>query len=303
MTHCRRGPSLGPLEIFINPASRILPPHQENSMPEGQVVYTHGHHASVLRSHTWRTAANSAGYLLPHLRPDMKILDIGCGPGTITIDLAKLVPQGHVTGLDAAAGVLEQARSTASEKGVTNIEFTTGDIHALKYADESFDVVHVHQVLQHITDQVGALREMKRVCKKGGIVAARESDFEAFTWWPELPSLDDWLDMYLRVARGNGGEPNAGRRLHVWAREAGFKREEVTCSAGTWCYARPEEVEWWSGLWAERTVSSAFAESALAKETATKEELEKASMAWREWGKQEDPWFVCIHGEILCRPS
>ena len=57
-------------------------------------TYIHGHHESVLRSHTSRTAANCAGYLLPSLRLHMRILDIGCGPGTITADLAKLVPQG-----------------------------------------------------------------------------------------------------------------------------------------------------------------------------------------------------------------
>jgi ubiquinone/menaquinone biosynthesis C-methylase UbiE len=270
---------------------------------EKQAFYTHGHHPAVLRSHTWRTAANSVGYLLPHLRPDMTILDIGCGPGTITADLAKLVPQGKVIGMDAAAGVLEQAKATAVERGVKNVEFVTGNIHSLDYPDESFDVVHVHQVLQHINDQVGALREMGRVCKKGGLVAARESDFPTFSWWPQLPGMNHWMDVYLRVTKGNGGEPDAGRKLHVWAKQAGFERKDITSSAGTWCYATADEIEWWSELWAERTVDSAFAESALAKKTATREDLQKASEAWKEWGSQEDAWFVCLHGEILCRKT
>ena len=79
-------------------------------------VYTHGHHSSVLRSHTWRTALNSAAYILPHLKPDMKVLDIGCGPGTITVDLASYVPRGHITGLERAEGVLSQARALAEKK-------------------------------------------------------------------------------------------------------------------------------------------------------------------------------------------
>src|SRR6188472_2086916 len=65
-------------------------------------TYTHGHHESVLRSHEWRTAENSAAYLLPHLQPGMDLLDVGCGPGTITLDLARLVAPGHVVGVDAA---------------------------------------------------------------------------------------------------------------------------------------------------------------------------------------------------------
>lgn len=270
-------------------------------MPQDVAFYTHGHHESVLRSHTWRTAANSAAYLLPHLRPDMKILDIGCGPGTITADFAALVPQGSVIGLDAVAGVMEQARATASQRGLKNIEFATGDIHALDYPDESFDVVHVHQVLQHIHDQVGALREMRRVTKKGGLVAVRESDFEAFTWWPATPGMTKWVETYLRVTKANGGEPSAGRHLHVWAKEAGYEKKDITASAGTWCYYTSEEIKWWSDLWADRTLASAFAQSALGKNLATKEDLEEVSRAWREWGKEEDAWFVCLHGEILCR--
>src|SRR5580700_7863777 len=121
-------------------------------MPE---VYTHGHHESVLRSHKWRTAENSAAYLLPHLAKDAKVLDVGCGPGTITAGLADRVPQGHVTGIDAAREIVEQAREAAG--GRENLDFAAGDVYALDYPDASFDVVHAHQVLQHLSDPVLAL--------------------------------------------------------------------------------------------------------------------------------------------------
>ena len=139
-------------------------------MPE---VYTHGHHESVLRSHRWRTAENSAAYLLPHLKPHMRILDVGCGPGTITAGLAGYVPQGHVTGIDAAPDIVEQARELTA--GRENLDFTTGEVYALDYPDDTFCVVHAHQVLQHLSDPVRALREMHRVTKPGGLVAARAS--------------------------------------------------------------------------------------------------------------------------------
>ncbi|MER6995674.1 class I SAM-dependent methyltransferase [Streptomyces sp. NPDC000410] len=268
-------------------------------MAKDTAVYTHGHHESVLRSHRWRTAANSAAYLVPELRPGMDVLDIGCGPGTITADLAALVAPGTVTAVDAAAEVLEQAREVAAERGLDNVRFAVADVHALDFPDDSFDVVHAHQVLQHVGDPVRALREMRRVCRPGGVVAARDSDYGAFTWFPEVPGLDDWQELYHRVARASGGEPDAGRRLFSWARAAGFT--DITATATAWCFSTPEERAWWSGLWADRTTASSYAELAVAGGHASAAELTAASEAWREWGRQDDAWFLVPHGEVICR--
>lgn len=268
---------------------------------EETAVYTHGHHESVLRSHRWRTAANSAAYLIGELRPGMSVLDVGCGPGTITADLARLVaPGGHVTAVDASADVLEQARAYASERGVAGaVEFATADVHALDFPDDTFDVVHAHQVLQHVGDPVRALREMRRVCRPGGIVAARDADYAAMTWYPATPGLAEWLALYRRVARANGGEPDAGRRLRAWAREAGFT--EVASSATSWCYAEPEETAWWSALWADRTTASRYAALATGGGHATAAELADIAAAWRAWGADPDAWFSVLNGEVLCR--
>ncbi|MET7984461.1 MULTISPECIES: class I SAM-dependent methyltransferase [unclassified Streptomyces] len=269
------------------------------SKSQETAVYTHGHHESVLRSHTWRTAANSAAYLLGSLKPHMKILDIGCGPGTITADLAERVPDGHVTGVDHAPGILDQARRTAAERGLRNVEFAVADVHALDYPDDTFCVVHAHQVLQHVGDPVQALREMRRVTKPGGLIAVRDADYSSMTWYPATPGMDDWLDLYLRVARANGGEPDAGRRLKSWALAAGLR--DITSTSDTWTFATEDEREWWSGLWADRTLASAYAERATEGGHATTEELRAVSEAWRQWGRQEDGWFTVLHGEILCR--
>jgi ubiquinone/menaquinone biosynthesis C-methylase UbiE len=268
-------------------------------MAEREAVYTHGHHPAVLRSHQWRTVENSAAYLIAGLRPGLSVLDVGCGPGTITADLAARVAPGRVTAADSSPDVLDQARQAATDAGVDNVDFAIADVHALDFPDATFDLVHAHQVLQHVTDPVLALREMRRVCRPGGRVAARDSDYAAMTWFPESPAMDDWLSLYRRIARHNGGEPDAGRRLLSWARQAGFA--DVVATASTWCYATPAERAWWSGVWSERIVSSAIAEQAVAYGFATTADLTRMAAGWQAWGEAEDGWFAVLHGEILCR--
>jgi SAM-dependent methyltransferase len=266
------------------------------STVEGMATYTHGHHESVLRSHRWRTAENSAAYLLPHLSSGATVLDVGCGPGTITADLAALVAPGRVTALEVTDAALDLARAEIARRGLTNVDFVTGDVHALDFPDGAFDVVHAHQVLQHLGDPVAALREMRRV---GRLVAVRDSDYAAFTWFPQLPELSEWLELYETVARGNGGEPDAGRRLLAWAREAGFT--DVTASSSTWCFATPGDREWWGGMWADRILKSDMAATALATGAATEQSLRRISDGWRAWAAHPDGWLSLLHGELLAR--
>jgi len=135
-------------------------------MSASQPRYVHGHHESVLRSHRWRTAENSAGYLLPHLAPGMRLLDVGCGPGTITVDLARLVEPGEAVGVDAVEEPLGEARASAATAGVTNVSFQVADGMALPFEDGTFDVVHAHQVLQHVPDPVGVLQIGRASCRE-----------------------------------------------------------------------------------------------------------------------------------------
>jgi SAM-dependent methyltransferase len=268
-------------------------------MTEKEALYTHGHHESVLRSHRQRTAENSAAYLLPHLRPGMSLLDVGCGPGTITADLAALVAPGTVTAVETSADALEAARAEASRRQQANIEFRIGDVYALDFPDGTFDIVHAHQVLQHLADPVAALTEMRRVCRPGGLVAARDGDYAGFIWFPLIPELDEWLDLYRRLATANGGQPDAGRRLLSWARAAGLA--DVTASSSTWCMATPQARAWWGGTWAERTERSDTARQAVASGAATEADLRRLAQGWRDWIASEDGWFSVVHGEILCR--
>jgi SAM-dependent methyltransferase len=263
-------------------------------------TYTHGHHESVLRSHRWRTVDNSAAYLVDRLVPGVDVLDVGCGPGTITVDIATRVAPGRVVGIDAAPDAIAAARGAADEAGVVNLEVRVDDVYALDAGDASFDVVHAHQVLQHLADPVAALREMRRVCRPTGVVAARDSIYRAMSWFPADPRLDRWLALYCEVAEGNGGEPDAGSRLVSWARAAGFSGVESSASA--WCYATPDERAWWGGLWADRITSSRFGEHAVDRGLAGRAELDDLASAWRTWAADDDAWFAVLHGEIRATP-
>ena len=265
-------------------------------------AYTHGHHESVLRSHRWRTAENSAAYLLPHLRTGMRLLDVGCGPGTLTCDLADRVAPGTVDGMDAAADVVEAAAAEAAERGTSNVNFAVGDVYALEAADDTYDVVHAHQVLQHLTDPVAALREMRRVVRPDGVVAVRDSDYAAFTWAPPDPRLTRWLDLYHQVVECNGAQADAGLHLASWVRAAGFADLEV--SSSTWTFADIDSRAWWGGLWADRVGApeSAFGVQALDYGLSTADELAELATGWREWADEEDGVFVVLHVEVLARP-
>jgi SAM-dependent methyltransferase len=264
-----------------------------------QERYIHGHHESVLRSHSWRTVENSAAYLVPHLRPGLDVLDLGSGPGTITVDLAERVAPGTVVGIDASAEIVAAASRLGEERALTNVTFRTGNAYALDLPDDSVDIAHAHQVLQHVADPVAVLQEMARVVKPGGIIAARDVDYGGTIWYPELPGMAHWIRVYDAVHRAGGGEPNAGRRLGAWARQAGLT--DIRTSASVWGFSSPEERSWWGGLWADRAVKSDFARQAIETGQATEEDLERMSEAWRAWSEHPDGWFAFPHGELLAR--
>lgn len=256
--------------------------------------YTHGHHESVLRSHRWRTVENSAAYLAPRLRAGASLLDVGCGPGTITAEFAERLAPGRVLGVDAAADIVETAAAGAQ---AGNLEFRVGDAYALDLPDASFDIVHAHQVLQHLARPVDALREWRRVAGPEGIVAARDVDYAGVVLHPLSRGLEEWSVLYHRVHRGNGGEPDAGRRLKAWARAAGFAT--VTATASLWLFESDDDRAWWGGLWADRVLESAFATDAVDGGFATRADLERISAAWRAWAADPDGWMIMPHGEVI----
>lgn len=193
---------------------------------------------------------------------------------------------------------LDRARGLASAAGLSNITFQVGDIHALPFDDNTFDIVHVHQVLQHISDPIKALSEMKRVTKEGGLVSARES--AELCWYPSNEGIAAWRSVTEKMQREKGGHPHPGRMIHVWAERAGFARDKIVKSASSWCFASEEERAYWGGSMEERARDSGFARYAVQEGFASAEELEVIARGWRAFVEDGEGWFGLLHGEILC---
>ncbi|KAK5107367.1 hypothetical protein LTR62_001347 [Meristemomyces frigidus] len=257
--------------------------------------------------HEWRTSENSAAYLLPTLQtrvkgfPALTLLDVGCGSGTITASLAKYMPEGTITATDISSEILTKARSFATKAGVGNIHFRTADVYHLPFEDNTFDIVHASMVLSHLSDPVAAYKEMLRVTKPNGIVANRESDLTAWSYYPRLPGIEKFHACLLAIHEASGGQTEAGPRMVSWAIEAGVPREKITATMGTWMYATLEERRVWGGSLAERVRVGEGTKRIRELGLATEEEIREMGDAWDEWIGTEDACHGSMHGEILIR--
>ena len=263
--------------------------------------YTQGHTSEMMAAHQIRSTSDSCGYFTPLLtsRPAAHILDVGCGPGSITADLASHVPEGQVIGVDFAEEAIQKAASQPSLP--TNCTFQVANVDdRLPFPDNSFDVVHAHQVLIHLSNPVNALAEMRRVCRPGGFVASRDGDWDTFTIFPESPTLKQYREIHGAIVRSSGAEPNAGRRLRYWAVQAGFSDDRISYSASPVLFTGPERVRYWSTVQAERYSKGTFKEQVLSKGLATEYEIAAFGPAWLEWGEQPGAVYHVSCGEVVC---
>ena len=262
-----------------------------------QEVYQHGHHASVVASHAKRTAGSVAAFFLPLLEPGMRLLDVGCGPGSITLGLGQRVAPGETIGIDSSSGVIETARAAAADRSMPNVSFEIGDIYEPGFAAASFDAIFAHQVLQHLSRPVDALRQMGDLLKVGGVVGVRDVDWGSTTFYPENRGIRRFLELYYELARRHRAEPNAGRHLRRWFREAGFHETRVTTS--TISYADTTATREWADTYAERTLHSNVADKAIEYGIASLSDLEAMAEGWRAWGRDEDAIFCFSHTEVV----
>jgi SAM-dependent methyltransferase len=199
--------------------------------PPRQESYTVGYGLAIQQWHLQRSAANRAAFLLPHLRPGIRLLDCGCGPGSITLGLAEAVAPGPAIGIDVEPRQVERASALAAQRGVANAHFQAASIYDLPFTAATFDAAFAHNVLEHLRDPLRALREMRRVLKPGGIIGVRDPDLRADFFVPPLSLVEAASRLLLRVRELKGGNPYYARHQRRLLREAGFVRVEALAYA------------------------------------------------------------------------
>jgi len=263
---------------------------------EQQSLYTLGYERSEQRRMGGRTANQAAHFVLPYLRSGMRVLDCGCGPGSITIGLAMAVAPGEVVGIDVEPRQLEVAQSRAEEQGIGNVRFEEASAYHLPFPDGAFDAVFAHAVLAHLRDPLAALLEFRRILNRRGVVGVSDLDWGAVLWEPSTPLLAQARDLLLRV-REHTGSPFYARHQRRLLLEAGFASSESSTTPTYQTYAgTADETRRWAATVMRWLRESAFVEVALSQNWTDRDRLDAMIAEVQVWGERPDAFF----GVLTC---
>jgi SAM-dependent methyltransferase len=244
----------------------------ETPGPATHEAYTPGYSDNATGLMARRTLATHGAFLTPYLRPGLDVLDVGCGPGSITLDIAEIVKPGNVVGVDLEPTQLEVARTAARNRGATGVRFEPASAYELPFQDDSFDLGFAHAVLEHLQAPVIALAELRRVVRPGGRVALRSPDWGGFVIGPTSSSIDAAVAAYRSLQVRNGGDVVVGRKLGGLLRRSEFV--DVVVTANFEVYPSPDLIGEYLALQLEG-----------AGET-------NSSEAFRQWASDPDALFA-----------
>ncbi len=245
-----------------------------------------------------RSLDSHAAFFKPYLRAGMKLLDCGCGPGTITLGFAKVIAPGTVMGVDIGSSQISIARENALKQAIGNADFVEASIYDLPFEDNSFDAAFSHAVLEHLQEPTKALRELFRVLKPGGILGVRTPDWGGFLIAPSTPELDEAIEYYKLLQQKNNGNPYVGRQLRALLREAGFTG--IKTSASYECYENLSSIAEYLAL---RIESSENIDKAVEKGWTDLQSLKSMSSALRAWSQHPDGIFAQAWCEAIGQKS
>ena len=257
----------------------------ESSTPD----YTMGFGEEMLESLRRFTAETNAAYLLPYLRPGLRILDFGCGPGTISVGLAKAVEPGELHGVDMEESQIELAKSVAQSRRQSNAIFHIRDVTSLQFPDGWFDAAHCHNVLMHIPDTYPVLTEVKRVLKSGGVIGCREMICESSFTHPDFGVLRKAWDMFRDLLQADDGHPQMGMELKGHILAAGFENVRATNSFDI--YSTPADVDFIHAFANGWFLSPEITEAAIKYGASTAKLCDQIRDAYDQW--KEHPGALC----------
>ncbi len=249
-----------------------------------------GYSEEMIRSLMRRTAETNAVYLLPYLRPGMSILDVGCGPGNISVGLAQACDPGPLYGIDKEESQVDIARVIAASLNQENAVFQVGEATGLPFEDDFFDVVHCHDVLMHIPDAQAALAEIRRVLKPGGIIGCREMIGQSCFTYPDYGVIGKSWEMFEDLVTTDGGHPQMGKELKTRLASSGFIDARITASFDV--FSTPEQIDFIYMIALQWFLSQEMEETAIQYGAATVELAQAIRVAYVRW--KDDPGAMCV---------
>jgi ubiquinone/menaquinone biosynthesis C-methylase UbiE len=261
--------------------------------------YTMGYGPAATMIMAQRTAETHAAFFIPHLKPGMSLLDCGCGPGTITLGFAELLAPGEVVGTEIEESHVALARENAARRGVTNVCFETADLYQLPFADDSFDAVFISAVLSNLREPLRALREAFRVMKPGGVVGLKEFDHGGDMFFPEEPAVKQYQELYLRLRREFGHDPECGRKIGGLLLDAGFDDLKLTAFYESFTEAGATEFAQSSiGMLSEK-----WRDEFLHRNWATAEEIDQMIDGWSKFSTTRGAVFAAAWCEAVAHKA
>jgi SAM-dependent methyltransferase len=244
--------------------------------------------AATIQGLLKRTAPHFAAFFLPYLQPGMRLLDCGCGPGSITLGLAAAVAPGEVVGIDVNAESIAVAQNHATQEGVANLRFEVANVYALPFPAGSFDAVFSYALLLHVSERGKALQEMRRVLKPGGLIGIRNDDLDGYLIAPPDPLLAQGWDLLGKLVLQKGGNARDAKRQRAWLNAAGFI--DVQASASYECYGSTVATTAWSALFVSILLNpeNRFVEQGWVGQAM----LDKIVAAWQAWSTDPNAFLA-----------
>ena len=295
-------------------ANSTDPPHDR--------AYALEYKPHTVTSHASRTAEVDGGFIIPHLKPNSRVLDVGCGPGTITSGFCKYVPDGFVTGIDISEEVLELARQStrSTNDSPLNLKFTRVDILKGILSDDeaersgaipsswvqSFDVIFLSQVLPHLPNCVDVISNLKQLLKPNGILASTQYDTSTMIYTPDPTGRLDKAGENIgrMVAHGSGvSSIYGGRDAPAYHTKAGFSNSQLDISGRTQIYRDAACKWWWESMAQRYAKGSNFRALSKAGNIMTDADCDAIQQALVEFANDPDGMWFATSIQIVAHNS